>query len=83
MTYSVTRLGAYDMLKSQMSQQGESGLTARSPYLSSCLCVIGKRKLTTGEMVLCASGAGALGGLAGNPAGELSNKSVHGRVVEW
>jgi dicarboxylate transporter 10 len=27
------------------------------------------RKLSTGEMVLCASGAGALGGLAGNPAG--------------
>jgi hypothetical protein len=30
----------------------------------------GMRKLSTGEMVLCASGAGALGGLAGNPAGE-------------
>jgi hypothetical protein len=29
----------------------------------------GMRKLSTGEMVLCASGAGALGGLAGNPAG--------------
>jgi hypothetical protein len=30
------------------------------------------RKLSTGEMVLCASGAGALGGLAGNPAGMSS-----------
>jgi len=33
--------------------------------------MIGMRKLSTGEMVLCASGAGALGGLAGNPAGEF------------
>jgi hypothetical protein len=29
----------------------------------------GMRKLSTGELVMCASGAGALGGLAGNPAG--------------
>ncbi|WVQ69346.1 uncharacterized protein L199_007563 [Kwoniella botswanensis] len=49
MTYSVTRLGAYDMMKSQMSNGG-------------------KKKLTTGDMVICASTAGALGGLAGNPA---------------
>jgi len=49
MTYSVTRLGAYDALKGVMSKQGQ-------------------RKLSTWEMVICASGAGALGGLAGNPA---------------
>ncbi|OCF32538.1 solute carrier family 25 (mitochondrial dicarboxylate transporter), member 10 [Kwoniella heveanensis BCC8398] len=49
MTYSVTRLGAYDMMKAMMSDGG-------------------KRKLTTGDMVICASTAGALGGLAGNPA---------------
>ncbi|WVQ83311.1 hypothetical protein IAT38_005450 [Cryptococcus sp. DSM 104549] len=49
MTYSVTRLGAYDMLKSTMSNGGT-------------------KKLTTGDMVICASTAGALGGLAGNPA---------------
>ncbi|WVR04687.1 hypothetical protein IAU60_001698 [Kwoniella sp. DSM 27419] len=57
MTYSVTRLGAYDMLKSTMSNGG-------------------KRKLTTGEMVLCASGAGALGGVAGNPADILLVRMV-------
>ncbi|KAK8847467.1 hypothetical protein IAR55_005325 [Kwoniella newhampshirensis] len=49
MTYSVTRLGAYDMLKNTMSKGGT-------------------KKLTTGDMVICASAAGALGGMAGNPA---------------
>ncbi|ORY30361.1 mitochondrial carrier [Naematelia encephala] len=49
MTYSVTRLGAYEALKTAMAGAG-------------------KRKLSTAEMVLCASAAGALGGLAGNPA---------------
>ncbi|WVF69729.1 hypothetical protein IAT40_004508 [Kwoniella sp. CBS 6097] len=49
MTYSVTRLGAYDMMKAMMSDGG-------------------KKKLTTGDLVICASTAGALGGLAGNPA---------------
>ncbi|ODN79603.1 hypothetical protein L202_03548 [Cryptococcus amylolentus CBS 6039] len=49
MTYSVTRLGVYDLMKNQMSNNG-------------------KKKLTTGDMVICASTAGALGGVAGNPA---------------
>ncbi|WWD21559.1 hypothetical protein CI109_106045 [Kwoniella shandongensis] len=49
MTYSMTRLGAYDFLKNSMSHHGA-------------------KKLTTGDMVICASTAGALGGLAGNPA---------------
>ncbi|WVQ98125.1 hypothetical protein IAU59_005247 [Kwoniella sp. CBS 9459] len=49
MTYSVTRLGAYDMMKTMMSDGG-------------------KKKLTTGDMVICASAAGAMGGFAGNPA---------------
>ncbi|GFZ47766.1 Dicarboxylate carrier 1 [Saitozyma sp. JCM 24511] len=48
MTYSVTRLGAYDALKAMMSRPG--------------------KKLSMGELVVCASAAGALGGLAGNPA---------------
>jgi dicarboxylate transporter 10 len=69
MTYSVTRLGAYDMLKSQMSQHGELACLLVTA-VEQRLMWLGKRKLTTGEMVLCASGAGALGGLAGNPAGE-------------
>ncbi|ODO08671.1 mitochondrial dicarboxylate carrier [Cryptococcus wingfieldii CBS 7118] len=49
MTYSVTRLGVYDLMKNQMSNNGQ-------------------KKLTTGDMVICASTAGALGGVAGNPA---------------
>ncbi|EIW71219.1 hypothetical protein TREMEDRAFT_27108, partial [Tremella mesenterica DSM 1558] len=52
MTYSVTRLGAYEALKSSVSNGG-------------------RRKLRTSELVLCASGAGALGGIAGNPAGDI------------
>jgi len=62
MTYSITRLGAYDALKARLSQDGTF------PFFWMDL-MIGMRKLSTGEMVLCASGAGALGGLAGNPAG--------------
>lgn len=72
MTYSVTRLGAYDMLKNTMSKQGKSALP--SSHGSRSLADIfetGAKKLTTWDMVICASGAGALGGLAGNPAGEL------------
>lgn len=33
----------------------------------------GVKKLSTGQMVICASVAGALGGVAGNPAGKSSN----------
>lgn len=49
MTYSVTRLGVYDVMKNTMSNNGV-------------------KKLRTGDMVICASVAGALGGVAGNPA---------------
>ncbi|KAK4690023.1 hypothetical protein P7C73_g88, partial [Tremellales sp. Uapishka_1] len=49
MTYSVTRLGAYDMMKQAMSNKGT-------------------KKLSMGELVICGSSAGALGGIAGNPA---------------
>ncbi|KAL7420006.1 hypothetical protein Q5752_004969 [Cryptotrichosporon argae] len=49
MTYSLTRLGAYDAIKTAMSNGG-------------------KKKLGMGDMVICASAAGALGGIAGNPA---------------
>lgn len=49
MTYSVTRLGVYDLMKNTMSNNGA-------------------KKLRTGDMVICASVAGALGGVAGNPA---------------
>ncbi|ADV22078.1 solute carrier family 25 (mitochondrial dicarboxylate transporter), member 10 [Cryptococcus gattii E566] len=49
MTYSVTRLGVYDVMKNAMSNNGV-------------------KKLRTGDMVICASVAGALGGVAGNPA---------------
>lgn len=48
MTYSLVRLGAYEELKSQLSQSGPAG----------------NLKLLT-----AASIAGALGGIAGNPAG--------------
>jgi dicarboxylate transporter 10 len=62
MTYSVTRLGAYDALKAMMSQPG--------------------KKLSMGELVVCASAAGALGGLAGNPAGGWNDNELRvGRVL--
>ena len=67
MTYSITRLGAYDALKARLSQDGTF------PVYYTVL-MLGMRKLSTGEMVLCASGAGALGGLAGNPAGMFSQR---------
>jgi hypothetical protein len=52
-------------MKSSLSQQGEC-----TDLVFLCkLTSVGMRKLSTGELVLCASGAGALGGLAGNPAG--------------
>ncbi|WOO80858.1 Mitochondrial dicarboxylate transporter [Vanrija pseudolonga] len=49
MTYSLTRLGAYDVIKAQLSNNGT-------------------KKLTMGDLVIASAGAGALGGLAGNPA---------------
>ncbi|RSH83370.1 Mitochondrial dicarboxylate transporter [Apiotrichum porosum] len=49
MTYSLTRLGAYDVIKDYMSNNGA-------------------KKLNMAELTFCASSAGALGGLAGNPA---------------
>ncbi|TXT08952.1 hypothetical protein VHUM_02426 [Vanrija humicola] len=52
MTYSLTRLGAYDLIKAQLSNTGA-------------------KKLTMGDLVLASAGAGALGGLAGNPADVL------------
>lgn len=36
----------------------------------------GGKKLSTLDMVMCASGAGALGGLAGNPADIILVRSV-------
>lgn len=65
MTYSITRLGAYDALKDRLSQGGEHANSWSRVHADRA----GMRKLSTGELVMCASGAGALGGLAGNPAG--------------
>ena len=67
MTYSVTRLGAYDAMKTMMSSQGMCALHHR---LDIELTIAGAKKLSTGQLVLCASAAGAMGGLAGNPAGK-------------
>lgn len=49
MTYSLTRLGVYDVIKDKLSNNGQ-------------------KKLSLAEMTFCASVAGALGGVAGNPA---------------
>ena len=37
--------------------------------------MVGQRKLGMGEMLACASGAGVMGGIAGNPAGERPSKT--------
>lgn len=52
MTYSVTRFGAYDKLKEMAVKSNGDGT----------------KKLGAWQMALCASAAGAAGGLAGNPA---------------
>jgi dicarboxylate transporter 10 len=78
MTYSVVRLGAYDALKQTLSKQGALDLPALNRGMVPDLA--GKKKLGMGEMLVCASGAGALGGLAGNPAGE-SPKNTAGGIV--
>lgn len=61
MTYSVTRFGAYDKLKELAVKQngGAEGRTKANGGLG------------VGQMALCASLAGAAGGLAGNPADVL------------
>jgi dicarboxylate transporter 10 len=66
MTYSVTRLGAYDALKQQLSNNGTHRFAVTRPSADDT----GQRKLGMGEMLACASGAGVMGGIAGNPAGE-------------
>ncbi|GMK55956.1 hypothetical protein CspeluHIS016_0210120 [Cutaneotrichosporon spelunceum] len=49
MTYSLTRLGVYDSIKTKLSKNGA-------------------KHLGMGELTACAASAGALAGLAGNPA---------------
>lgn len=67
MTYSVTRLGAYDAMKQVMSDNGGSKVLLTCEQADGS----GRKKLGMGSMLLCASGGGVLGGLAGNPAGTL------------
>ncbi|EPQ28744.1 uncharacterized protein PFL1_03547 [Pseudozyma flocculosa PF-1] len=52
MTYSVTRFGAYDKFKQMARSPGDDP----------------KKPMPAWKMALCASAAGAAGGLAGNPA---------------
>jgi dicarboxylate transporter 10 len=68
MTYSLTRLGVYDSIKQKLSKNGEcSGRPSRLGSLRSPLTP-GAKHLGMGELTACASAAGALAGLAGNPA---------------
>ncbi|KAK0533485.1 hypothetical protein OC835_002635 [Tilletia horrida] len=52
-SYSLVRFGAYDSLKAQLASEDERE---------------GRKRMGVGKSVLCASLAGAAGGIAGNPA---------------
>ncbi|EGG09311.1 uncharacterized protein MELLADRAFT_27990, partial [Melampsora larici-populina 98AG31] len=58
MTYSLTRFGIYDSIKTLISLQNSSSSSSNPA----------KKRISSTEMVLAASLAGAIGGFAGNPA---------------